>query len=70
MSVVLKTEKIRLENYAMKMRLYPSPAQKEQLDKMFWALRLAYNMTFHEVFQQHPAVCGAPDENGNVWPSY
>lgn len=70
MSVVLKTEKIRLENYAMKMRLYPSPAQKEQLDKMFWALRLAYNMTFHEVFQQNPAVCGEPDENGNVWPSY
>lgn len=70
MSFSLNAKKIRLENYAMKMQLYPSPAQAEQMDKMFLALRLAYNMTFHEVFQQNPAVCGDPDEDGNVWPSY
>uniref|UniRef100_UPI0011C70203 LaTranC n=2 Tax=Lawsonibacter sp. TaxID=2185275 RepID=UPI0011C70203 len=69
-SFSLNAKKIRLENYAMKMRLYPSPTQAEQMDKMFLALRLAYNMTFHEVFQQNPAVCGDPDEDGNVWPSY
>lgn len=54
----------------MKMQLYPSAAQKEKLDKIFHALHVAYNITFHEVFQKNPMVCTAPNENGDVWPDF
>lgn len=54
----------------MKMQLYPSVSQKEKLDKIFHALHVAYNITFHEVFQKNPMVCTAPNENGDVWPDF
>ena len=46
--------KIKIPNYTMKMQIYPSAAQKEKLDKIFHALHVAYNITFHEVFQKNP----------------
>lgn len=54
----------------MKMQLYPSKAQKEKIDKILRALHLAYNITFHEVFQLNPAVCTEPKEDGAVWPDF
>lgn len=54
----------------MKMQLYPSAVQKEALDKIFHALHIAYNITFHEVFQKNPMVCTTPDGEGNVWPDF
>lgn len=62
--------KIKIPNYTMKMQIYPSAAQKEKLDKIFHALHVAYNITFHEVFQKNPMVCTAPNENGDVWPDF
>lgn len=64
------TEKIQVSCYSMKMQIYPSPAQKAALDKIFRALQIAYNMTFHEVFQKNPMVCTEPNKDGAVWPDY
>lgn len=52
-----RTEKQEISRYVMKMRIYPTAKQAERLDKAFHALRLAYNMTFHEVFLKNPDVC-------------
>ena len=49
-----KTTKEKLSCYSMKMRIYPSPAQAEKIDRILRALELMYNMTFHEVFQGNP----------------
>lgn len=49
-----RTEKQKISRYVMKMRIYPTAKQAEWLDKAFHALRLAYNMTFHEVFLKNP----------------
>lgn len=54
----------------MKMQIYPSPEQKEKIDMFFRALHVAYNITFHEVFQLNPAVCTSPNKDGAVWPDY
>lgn len=59
-----------IENYTMKLRLYPTKAQAELIDKVFRALHLAYNMTFHEVFQKNPEVCTEPNADGSVWPDF
>ena len=59
-----------VETYTMKLRLYPTKAQAELIDKAIHALHLAYNMTFHEVFQKNPAVCTEPNEKGAVWPDF
>lgn len=64
------TEKIKIPNYCMKMQIYPSAAQKETLDKFFYALHVAYNITFHEVFQKNPMVCTEPNAKGEVWPDF
>ncbi len=61
-------EKIKIPCYSMKMQIYPSSEQKEKIGRIFRALHLAYNMTFHEVFLKNPAVCTAPNEKGAVWP--
>lgn len=65
-----KIVKEKVENYTMKLRLYPSKEQTEKIEKMFRALHLAYNMTFHEVFQKNPAVCEEPNEEGLIWPDF
>lgn len=54
----------------MKMQIYPSAAQKDKIEKILRALRLAYNMTFHAVFQKDEMVCTKPNENGDVWPDF
>lgn len=54
----------------MKMQLYPSKEQSEQIDRIFRALHVAYNITFHEVFQENPAVCTKRNANGDVWPDF
>lgn len=59
-----------ISTYTMKLRLYPSKAQQESIDKIFRALHIAYNITFHEVFQKNPKVCGKPNKDGAVWPDY
>lgn len=63
-------EKIKVSCYSMKMQIYPSVAQKAELDNIFHALQIAYNMTFHEVFQKNPMVCTEPNKDGAVWPDY
>lgn len=65
-----ETVKIPIPCYSMKMQIYPSDAQKEKIDRIFRALHVAYNITFHEVFQKNPAVCTTPKENGEVWPDF
>ena len=62
--------KQKISTYSMKMRLYPSTEQKEHLDKIFHALHVAFNITFHHVFLKNPAVCTEPNKDGAVWPSY
>ena len=62
--------KQKISSYSMKMQLYPSAQQKEAMEKIFRALHLAYNITFHQVFLKNPAVCTTPKEDGSVWPSY
>lgn len=52
------------------MQIYPSAAQKEKLDKIFRALHIAYNITFHQVFRKNPLVCTDPNDNGDVWPDF
>lgn len=52
-----ETEMIKIPQYCMKMRLYPSKEQAEKIDKMIRALHVAYNITFHEVFEKNPEVC-------------
>ena len=59
-----------ISTYTMKLRLYPSNAQQESMGKIFRALHIAYNMTFHEVFQKNPRVCSKPNKDGAVWPDY
>ncbi len=56
--------------YTLKMRIYPNEAQKKKIDAMIHALHIAYNITFHEVFQKNPLVCSEPKENGSVWPDF
>ena len=62
--------KQKISTYSMKMRLYPSEEQKAAIDKIFHALHVAYNITFHQVFLKNPAVCTEPNKDGAVWPSY
>ncbi len=62
--------KQKIPHYAMKMRLYPSAAQRQQMDRICHALHIAYNITFHEVFQKNPMVCTEPKEDGSVWPAF
>lgn len=64
------TAKLRIDAFTMKMQLYPTPAQAEKIDKIFRALQIAYNITFHEVFMLNPQVCKAPDANGMIWPDF
>lgn len=56
--------------HTMKLRLYPSGEQKQKMETFFRALHVAYNITFHEVFQRNPEVCTAPKEDGAVWPDF
>lgn len=65
-----ETEKRRISSYSMKMQLYPSSEQKQKIDNIFRALHLAYNMTFHEVFEKNPNVCTKPNSSGATWPDY
>lgn len=60
----------KVNNYTMKLRLYPSAAQKEIIEKMFRALHLAYNITFHEVFQKNPAICRQDQKSGHIYPDF
>lgn len=62
--------KERITHHVMKMRLYPAPEQAEKIGRIFRALQLAYNITFHAVFCMDPAVCEEPKADGAVWPSY
>jgi len=59
-----------ISTYTMKLRLYPTKAQAELIDKAIRALHLAFNMTFHEVFQKNPEVCTQPNAEGAVWPDF
>ena len=61
---------LKLDNYTLKLRLYPSDAQKATFEKMFRALHLAYNITFHEVFQKNPAVCHTDTKSGYIYPDF
>lgn len=63
-------EKIKVSNYCIKMQIYPSAAQKDKIEKIFRALHIAYNITFHEVFQKNKLVCTEPNEDGAVWPDF
>lgn len=64
--------KQKIENFTMKMQLYPTPTQAAQIDEILRALQIAYNITFHEVFQCNPAVCTDSENHkeGLVWPDY
>lgn len=62
--------KQEVSNYSMKLRLYPNREQREAIEKIFRALHLAYNITFHEVFQKNPAVCRSAQEGDSVWPDF
>lgn len=64
------TIKTKLPNYTMKMRIYPSSAQKESIEKIFRALQIAYNITFHEVFQKNEMVCSVSKKDGTIWPDF
>lgn len=52
------------------MRIYPSAEQVTKIDKVFQALHIAYNMTFHEVFQKNPMVCTKPNQDDQIWPDF
>ena len=65
-----QTEKQKISTYSMKLRLYPSTKQKADLDKMFHALHVAFNITFHHIFLKDPAVCTEPNKDGAIWPDY
>ena len=58
-----ETTKIQIDQYSMKMQLYPNAEQREIIDRMLRALHVAYNITFHEVFQKNDAVCTKPNKN-------
>ena len=62
--------KQKISTYSMKLRIYPSEEQKAAIDKIFHALHVAYNITFHQVFLKNPAVCTQPNKDGAVWPNY
>ena len=64
------TQKTKVSCYTIKMQIYPSDAQKNELRSFFRALHLAYNITFHEVFEKNPEVCTSPNDKGNVWPDF
>ncbi len=63
-------EMVKIPTYSMKMQLYPSAAQKESIDRIFRALHLAYNITFHEVFQKNPEICTKANDKGAIWPDF
>lgn len=65
-----ETVKKRITAYTVKMQLYPNKEQREKIDRIFRALHVAYNITFHEVFQKNPLVCTDPNANGDVWPDF
>ena len=65
-----ETVRQRISTYSMKMQIYPSAEQAAKIDRIFRALHLAYNITFHEVFQLNPAVCTDPKADGAVWPDF
>lgn len=65
-----ETVRQRISTYSMKMQIYPSAEQAAKIDRIFRALHLAYNITFHEVFQLNPAVCTEPKADGAVWPDF
>ena len=65
-----ETKKNKITNYTMKMKLFPSRAQAQKIDAILKALHIAYNMTFHEVFEHNPDVCTEPNTKGDFWPDY
>ena len=64
------TVKVPISTYTMKMRLYPSKELAKKIDDAFRALHVAYNMTFHEVFERNPEVCTDPNKDGYFWPDF
>ena len=64
------TVKVPISTYTMKMRLYPSKELAKKIDDAFRALHVAYNMTFHEVFERNPEVCTNPNKDGYFWPDF
>ena len=61
-----ETTKIQIDQDSMKMQLYPNAEQREIIDRMLRALHVAYNITFHEVFQKNDAVCTKPNKKARL----
>lgn len=59
----------RISTYSMKLQAYPNKEQKVKIDRILHGLHVAYNITFHEVFQKNPAVC-TEEKDGACWPDY
>lgn len=61
-------KKQEISAYTMKLRLYPSAAQRATMDKILRGMEIAYNITFHHVFEKDEAVCDI--KNDAYWPSW
>lgn len=53
-----------IPNYTMKCRLYPNKTQAKQIDEILFAVRLAYNHTLYEIFNDGMHL-KEPDAKGN-----
>lgn len=62
---------IRVDNYVIKCRAYPTKEQAEQVDKILHGVRVAYNVTAYEITQGNPMVT-KPDKNDEtvLWPNF
>ena len=53
-----------IPNYTMKCRLYPNKTQAKQIYEILFAVRLAYNHTLYEIFNDGMHL-KEPDAKGN-----
>jgi len=62
---------MKVENYVVKLRAYPSDEQKEQIEKILIGLRLAYNTTAYEISISNPQVTKEGKKDATIrWPDF
>ena len=63
-------EKVRLNTYAIKVRIYPNLDQKSKIDQILSAIESAYNLTMTAVFNMDDRVIRHNAEGDMSWPDF
>ena len=65
------SEWIKIDNFVVKCRAYPTKEQREKIDKILHGLRVAYNVTAYEIAHGNPQITKPDKKDENVrWPDF